>query len=234
MAVAIVTGASSGIGLEIARMLVAQSYTVWGIARNFSNCDLEDENFIRTVCDLTDIPALESTTNRILSQSKSLDVLVNNAGVGYFGPHETLSTAHIIQMVQTNLTAPLVLSKLVLRHLQAGRGFIINIASTAALYPHRFGCAYAATKAGLLQFGESLFDEARKAGVKVCTVCPDMASGTNFFDNASFQNDESTDCHIDKVCVAEAVRAILSQRDGTVQTKIVLRPQRVGIAHKSR
>ena len=135
-------------------------------------------------------------------------------------------------MVQTNLTAPMVLSKLALRHLREARGHIINIASSAALYPHRFGCAYAATKAGLLCFGESLFDEVRKSGVKVSSICPDMTFGTEFYKDAPFQPGEDAECRIDPSCAAEAVRAVLAQRDGTVQTLTVLRPQRIGIAHK--
>lgn len=232
MAVAIVTGASSGIGEAVSEMLLAQSWTVWGIARDFSKCDINHENFIKTVCDVTDPAHLSSSVRKILDRAKTLDVLVNNAGVGCFGPHETLDVFRLAEMVETNLTAPMVLSKLVLRHLRESRGHIINIASSAALYPHRFGCAYAATKAGLLHFGESLFDEVRKSGVKVSTICPDMSRGTEFYKDAPFHPEEDAQCRIEPGCAAEAVRSILSQRDGTVQTLVVLRPQRVGVARK--
>ncbi len=232
MDLAVVTGASSGIGLEIAKMLVEQSYVVRALARDFSSCDFAHERFVPVPCDVSDRTALEYAYKAVDADARPLRVLVNNAGMGLFGPHETLAVEKIDQMVRTNLTAPLMLTKLALRALQQSKGTIVNIASTAALYPHRFGCAYAAVKAGLLQFGESLFDEVRKSGVKVCTVCPDMTAGTNFYDNASFAPDAAPDCHIEPSCVADAVREILGRREGTVQSLVVLRPQRVGVSRK--
>jgi short-subunit dehydrogenase len=234
MAVAIVTGASSGIGLEISKMLVSQLYVVFGLARDFNKCDYQHENFFKIACDVSVPMSLEASITDILDRSPSINVLVNNAGVGYFGPHETLSSAELFEMVQTNLFAPLLLTKFLLRRLKESGGFVINIASAAALYPHRMGCAYSATKAGLLQFGESLFDEVRKASVKVCTICPDMTSDTKFYDRASFRYDTHKECHIDPSCIAEAVKSVLSQRDGTVQTLVVIKPGRVGIVHKGR
>lgn len=232
MAVAIVTGASSGLGLEISKMLVRERYTVRALARDFSRTDFANERFLPMSCDVSDLKSLQATFDEIVAGEKTVDVLVNNAGIGHFGPHETLSAASIAKMVQTNLTAPMVLTHLALRRLQQSRGFVINIASTAALYPHRFGCAYAAAKAGLYQFGESLFDEVRKVGVKVCTICPDMVEGTEFYDEASFETDADPDCHLAPADVAEVVRGILTARKGTVQTLVVLKPQRVGIARK--
>ncbi len=178
--------------------------------------------------------SLESCVAEILRQTKSVDVLVNNAGVGYFGPHETLSSAQLLEMVQTNLVAPLLLTRLLLKSLKESEGFIFNIASTAALTPHRMGSAYSATKAGLLQFGESLFEEVRKASVKVCTICPDMTSDTAFYEQASFQYDSSPLTHLEPSCVANAVMTVLSQRNGTAMTLVVVKPQRVGILPKNR
>ena len=110
-------------------------------------------------------------------------------------------------------------------------GLVIDIASTAALEPGRFGCAYTATKAGLHQFGLSLFDEVRKSGVKVVTIYPDMTK-TPFYDNTHFQPHDDPECYITPECVADAVQQALNQREGTVTTQIVLRPQRIQVDHK--
>ena len=232
MDLALVTGASSGIGLAIAEMLIDRSYVVYGFARDFSNCDFTHEHFFPTVCDVSDSRALEAAFGKISAAPEPLRVLVNSAGIGIFGPHETLSLKQIDEMVRTNLTAPLQLTKLALRALKENRGVLVNIASSAALSPHRLGCAYGAVKAGLLHFGESLFEEVRKSGVRVCTVCPDMTADTGFYNDASFAPSDEPDCHITASCVADAVWNILARRDGTVQTLTVLKPQRIGISHK--
>ena len=232
MDLAVVTGASSGIGLAIAERLVRNSYVVYGIARDFTKCAFTHDRLIPTVCDVLDSRAIEDVFEKIAAAPEPLRVLVNSAGIGIFGPHETLSLAQIDQMVRTNLTAPLLLTKLALRTLKKNRGTVINIASTAALSPHRLGCAYGASKAGLLHFGESLFEEVRKSGVRVCTVCPDMTADTGFYDDASFAPSDEPDCHITPSCVADAVWDILQRRDGTAQTLAVLKPQRIGISHK--
>ena len=92
-------------------------------------------------------------------------------------------------MVRTNLIAPMVLTRATLRHLEASRGYVVNIASTAALNPGPFGAAYGATKAGLHQFGQALFSEVRKSGVRVVTLYPDMTR-TPFYDHADFEPGE--------------------------------------------
>ena len=231
MDVALVSGASSGIGLSVVRKLVDMEYIVYGLARDFTKTAFQHDRFIQTACDVTDSAGLEREVTAIMKQMGSLHVLVNNAGVGYFGPHETLSTGQLAQMVQTNLLAPLLLTRLTLRHLRESNGFVIDIASTAGLESGRFGCAYTATKAGLHQFGLSLFDEVRKSGIKVVTIYPDMAK-TMFYDKSNFQPHDDSECYITPECVANAVQQALTTREGTVATQIVLRPQRIQIDRK--
>lgn len=231
MDIALVSGASSGIGLSVVRKLVDMEYIVYGLARDFTKTAFQHDRFIQTTCDVTDSAGLEREVTAIVKQTGNLHVLINNAGVGYFGPHETLSTGQLEQMVRTNLLAPLMLTRLALRHLRESHGFVIDIASTAALEPGRFGCAYTATKAGLHQFGLSLFDEVRKSGIKVVTIYPDMAK-TMFYDNSNFQPHDNPECYITPECVADAVQQVLTMREGTVATQVVLRPQRVQIDRK--
>lgn len=230
MGVAIVTGASSGIGLSVSKRLVKMGHRVYGIARDFSKTVFKDLDFVPIVCDLTDSAGLVKTVEDILKR-EDLYILVNNAGVGYFGPHETIKPKYIEEMVRTNLIAPLVLTHLTLRSLRKTQGYVINIASITALYPGRFGCAYAATKAGLHQFSSSLFEEVRKSGVKVVTVYPDITQ-TSFYNKLNFEPEDNPYCYVTPECVAGAVEFILSQREGTVVTQVVLRPQRLQLRKK--
>ncbi|MBT5873865.1 MAG: SDR family oxidoreductase [Candidatus Latescibacteria bacterium] len=228
MDVAIVSGASSGIGLSVSRKLVEMGYEVYGLARDFGRTSYEDDAFHKVVCDITESVQLEDKVSKLLREAGSLKVLVNNAGVGHFGPHETLSVTQLEQMVRTNLLGPMMLTRLSLRHLRESCGFVIDISSTGALQPGRLGCAYTATKAGLHQFGLSLFEEVRKSGIKVVTIYPDMTQ-TDFYKSAGFRPHDDPDCHLTPECVADAVQQALSQREGTVVTQIVLKPQRFQI-----
>ena len=233
---AVVTGASSGIGLEIARALLELSYTVYGIARDFGKAGLSDDRFIPFPCDVTDIAMLAETAENvrrtIRSRGERLHVLVNNAGVGYFGPHEQLTPAQIAAMVDTNLKAPLILAQRFLRDIKQSQGFIINISSVTAKKSSTHGCAYAATKAALTHFGVSLFDEIRKTGAKVINIHPDMTR-TPFYERADFREGDDPLSFLTPECVADAVKTALSQREGTVITDITIRPQKHQITRKS-
>lgn len=233
MDVALVTGASSGIGLAIAARLVEMGYEVYGYARDHGKSAYSHARFRPVDCDVTDTPALLERTGELLEETGGLKVLVNNAGVGYFGPHAAMAPERIERMARTNLIAPMVLTRAVLRHLEASKGYVVNIASTAALNPGPFGAAYGATKAGLHQFGQALFSEVRKSGVRVVTLYPDMTR-TPFYDGADFEPGGEPDAHITPECVADAVAHAVDQREGTVITQIVIRPQRTQVVRKGR
>ncbi len=231
MKAAIVTGASSGIGLEIAKKLVELNFKVYGLARDFSKIDYKNENFILINCDITKSNILEEKVKEIKSYEKEIYILVNNAGVGYFGPHEEINTRKLHDIIATNLEAPIILTHLLLRTLKESQGFIINISSITAKVISPIGAAYSASKAGLSHFSESLFEETRKKGVKVVTIHPDMTK-TNFYNNANFKEGEVEESFITGQCVADAVKMILNQREGTVLTDITIRPQKHMITKK--
>ncbi len=224
MKAAIVTGASSGIGLEISKILINNQYRVYGIGRDFNECNLPTEDFIKVSLDLTKTSEL---ITRIIEIKKSdeIHILINNAGVGYFGPHEELNPGKIHEMVTVNLETPLVLTQLLLRDLKKFRGYIINISSVTAFKSNTHGCAYGATKAGLSSFSDSLFDEVRKYGVKVITIHPDMTR-TNFYRNAGFCEGITEDTYVKPEEVANSVDFILNQREGMVVSEITLKPQK--------
>ncbi|MGI6113818.1 MAG: SDR family NAD(P)-dependent oxidoreductase [Mahellales bacterium] len=231
MKASVVTGATSGIGLEIARTLLRLRYKVYGIGRDFSKVDINDTNYIKVLCDLEDIEGLTNTINGIKKSESCIHVLVNNAGVGYFGPHEQLNVRKIRAMVAVNLQAPLILTQLLLRDIKKSRGYIINISSITGKRVSTHGCAYGATKAALTHFSNSLFEETRKAGVKVVSIHPDMTK-TPFYDHLDFRQGDIPECYIMPKCVAQAVETVLNQREGTVITDITLRPQRNMIIRK--
>ena len=234
---AIVTGASSGIGLEIAKTLCQLGYEVYGFGRDFSNIrqpleELPKERFHVVRCELTDTGKLCEQVKSIASE-KEVRVLVNNAGAAYYGLHEELNPKKIQEMVRTNLEVAMILTQQLLRDLKKHTGCIINIASVTANQSNPHGCAYGATKAGLASFSRSLFDEARKYGVRVAVIYPDMTK-TELYRNADFTVGEEAESYLLPQEVAQAVEFVLSQRDGLVVSEIALRPQLHRIKRKER
>ncbi len=220
---AIVTGASSGIGYAISRKLCELGYQVYGFGRSFEKVQPLKEGFHPVVCDMLDTDRLCDCIKQIASQHQ-VRILVNNAGVGYYGLHEELNPEKIKALVRTNLEAPMILTQQLLRHLKKNRGYVINISSVTASESNPHGCAYGATKAGLASFSHSLFDEARKYGVKVVTIFPDMTK-TDLYRNADFKEGDEAEAYLLPEEVASAVEFILSQREGMIVSDITLKPQ---------
>lgn len=220
---AVVTGASSGIGCAISRRLCALGYEVFGLGRDFGEMQFHGEGFHPVVCDVMETEKLCACAKRIVSQYP-VHILVNNAGVGYYGLHEELNPKKIKELVRTNLEAPMILTQQLLRHLKKNAGYIINISSVTANESNPHGCAYGATKAGLASFSRSLFDEARKYGVKVVAVFPDMTK-TNLYRNADFREGDVIESYLLPEEVADAVEFIISRREGMVVAEVTLKPQ---------
>lgn len=241
---AIITGASSGIGFAISRKLCELGYEVFGFGRNFEKefgkgieenfsgsyaaVDedkqfYEENGFHPIVCDILDTDKLCAYVKQIASQFQ-VKILVNNAGVGYYGLHEELSPAKIKELVRTNFETPMILTQQLLRHLKKNSGYVINISSVTANESNPHGCAYGATKAGLASFSRSLFDETRKYGVKVVTIFPDITK-TNLYRNADFREGDEPETYLLPEEVAAAVEFVLSQREGMIVSDITLKPQ---------
>ncbi len=238
MQTAILTGASSGIGAEIAKELLLLGYEVFGFGRDFTpflgiiskDAALAPfyEHFIPITLNLAQTKLLAEKIREIRKKRK-ISLLINNAGVGYFGLHEELSPSMLHEMVTVNLEVPMLLCGLLLRDLKETGGHIIQISSVTAKMSSPHGCAYGATKSGLTAFSQSLFDEARKYGVHVTCIHPDMTK-SNFYRNADFGAEEATDCSLSPEDVAAAVRTVLLARAGMVVRDITLAPQKHRIA----
>ena len=225
MKTALITGTSSGIGLKIAEKFLQKGIKVIGLSR--SNSPISHDNFINHCINLSDYNATEQLIKK-LTKEHDISILVNNAGVGYYGLCEELSPSKIHEIISTNLEAPIILSALLLRTLKKSGGTIINISSVTATKSNPHGAAYGASKAGLSNFGSSVFDEARKHGVRVITIEPDMTD-TNLYRNADFTCSMEDGCHLSPVEVADAVSYALSS--GCI-THITLKPQFHRIARK--
>lgn len=227
---ALVTGASSGIGMAIAEELIAEGYEVWGIGRNFQTEDgksdthpVKDENFHPVVLDLLDTPSLLDFLKDFDREHRDdLQVLVNNAGCAYYGMHETLKPQMIEEIVRTDLEVPMVITGRLLRTIRKNRGSIIQICSVTSQEPAPHGAAYGAAKAGLYAFSRSLLAENRKYGVRVTAILPDMTD-TSLYRNADFKPDTEPGCSLSPEDVASAVRYALTQ-DFLVDT-VTVRPQ---------
>ena len=216
---AVVTGASSGIGLAIAEMLTQEGYKVYGIGRIFPDgCDFFEK---RISIDLRDTDILLEKISGI----KKVDLLVNAAGSAYYGLAEFNTPDQIKEMCRTDLEAPMILISALLPKLKDSKGMIINIASVTSTRINTHGAAYGALKAGLRSYGRSLYEEVRKTGVRVVTVCPDLTAGTKLYRNADFKPSEDDGCYLVPGDTAECVRDIINMREGAVVTEVEVRPQ---------
>ena len=226
MKTALITGTSKGIGAATAEMLLKEGWTVAGISRTPSV--IEDDNYIHICCDLSDIHHTEKLV-RDLMKEYSFSLLINNAGMGYYGLCEELNPRKIHEMVTVNLEVPMMITSLLLREFKKNSGTIINISSITAEKSNPHGSVYGASKAGLTSFGESIFDEARKHGVRVITIEPDMTA-TELYRNADFEPSHEEGCALSPREVADAIAFALNSKTAT---KIILQPQFHRISRKA-
>jgi len=152
----LITGASSGIGLAIAKLLAAEGHEVWGTSRNLERIP-KMPRFHPIRLDLADRPSIEDAFNSTLAEAGYLDVLINNAGAGHFGPAELLPFETITSQFQILVFGQIQLMQLALRHMRPrGEGLIINISSLASRLPVPFMAAYNSAKAALASFTMSI------------------------------------------------------------------------------
>src|SRR5438132_13107445 len=167
-----VTGASSGIGLAIARLLLAEGHEVWSTSRNLERIPRMPRcHPVRL--DLTDRLSVEEAFNSALSEAGYFDVLINNAGAGHFGPAELLSMETIASQFQILVFGQIQLMQLALRHMQTrGEGLIVNVTSLASRFPVPFMAAYNAAKAALAAFTMSIQLELANSHVHIVDLQP--------------------------------------------------------------
>lgn len=178
---ALVTGASSGLGVEFAELLAAQGLNLVLVARRQEPMEelaeqLRAKHGVEIVVEPADLAipgAAAALKGRLDAMSLQIEVLVNNAGYGLHGDFLETPVAQTTDMIQLNVTALTELSYVFgLDMVVRGRGHILLVASLMAFQPVPTYAVYAGTKAYVLSFGEALHDELRDRGVTVTTLCP--------------------------------------------------------------
>jgi short-subunit dehydrogenase len=181
MATALITGASNGIGLELAKVHASKGGNLVLVARNKAKLDelkveLERQYKITVYTigkDLSLVNAAQEVYDETKSQHFQIDYLINNAGFGEFGMFTETDWNKELSMINLNITTLTHFTKLYVRDMvKRGSGKILNVASTAAFQSGPTMAVYYATKAYVLSFSEALDNEVSNKGVSVTTLCP--------------------------------------------------------------
>jgi NAD(P)-dependent dehydrogenase (short-subunit alcohol dehydrogenase family) len=228
--VALVTGASSGLGRAFAVALAAAGAKVFLAARREEKLRDAVAEITRAggeaayhVVDVRSVPALYDLVDVLLSRYKRLDILINNAGLGYRSPLLETRRSEIAEMLETNLAAAIYLTQACLHALlKAAPSDIVNVSSIAGLEGFAEGTVYCATKAGLVGFNRALADELKPANIRVTALCPGSIE-TDFFDRYRPTLDRPQMLRAD-----DAVRALLSvltSPPNVMHGEVVLRPR---------
>ena len=182
--VALITGASSGIGADMARILSDKGYDLILVARNKRKMEVLAKE-LKTNAEIIpmDISSTYNCTELYnLVKKKNIDVLVNNAGFGLFGEFCCTKLDKELDMIELNVKTVHTLTKLFLKDfVKKDKGYILNVAASAAFMPGPLMATYYATKAYVLHLTESINEELRrkKSNVFICALCPGPVS-TNF------------------------------------------------------
>jgi 3-oxoacyl-[acyl-carrier protein] reductase len=225
---ALITGAGRGIGRAIARVLAEEGCDLALVSRTKSEleetaglCANRGVQVITCVADVTDRAALSRAFKRATATLKGLDILVNNAGTGRPIAVGEADWDEWSRMIDVNLKASMEATRLAVPHLmQRSNGTIVFIASVSARITYAGGSAYCASKHGILGFAGAVFEDVRRHGVRVCSICPGLVNtglveGIGADPKAIIQPED----------VAEAVRFVVKFPGHVCPTEIVLRAQ---------
>ncbi len=221
---ALVTGASSGIGLAITQTLLAQHCRVIGIARDFSKVNIDSDFFESFSQDLGD---LNKTSDLIkhLCKDNSIDFFIHSAGSGLFGSIEQFSVKQIDQYIKSTLTSALALTHHIvpaMRNNKSGR--MIFIGSESAINAGKKGALYSSAKFGLRGLALALREDCSKDGINVSLINPGMVK-TPFFDDLNFRPGSDPGNYIEVQDIADTVLHILQSNSNIVFDEINMSPR---------
>lgn len=198
--VALVTGASSGIGLATAKALRDAGFRVYGTSRRAA--DERSDGVTMLSCDVTDDASVAKLVGDVLADAGRIDLLVNNAGMGLFGGAEESSTAQARALFEVNVFGVLRMTNAVLPTMRRqGKGRIVNLSSVQGFIPAPYFALYASTKHAVEGYSESLDHELRPFGIRVVLVEP-AYTRTSFEENLA-KSDQLLD-------VYDTVRAVMT------------------------
>ncbi len=220
---ALITGASSGIGLATSRLLLDQGYHVIGVSRRGHATELEHDNFNGLALDLGDLERLDSKIKELL-EARNIDCFVHAAGQGHFGSIEQFSVAQIEASIRVNLISAMVICRSLVPVLRRrARGRFIFIGSESALNAGKKGALYSAAKFGLRGFCQSLREDCSSDGIQVSLVNPGMVRSP-FFDELSFEPGPESENAIAVTDVADVVWQIIQSSRDIVIDEVNLSP----------
>jgi short-subunit dehydrogenase len=226
--IAIITGASAGLGVEYARQIEERFHLdeIWLIARraepmrNVANEFRKAKGIILSM-DITNEKEVEDLEKRIAAENPDIRILVNNAGLGKIGPFHEMGKKEQLQMIRLNVLALTEFSHIAIPYMSSGAS-IIQVASSIAFCPAPYFSVYAATKSYVLSFSRALNFELKPKGINVLTVCPGPVA-TEFLQVA--QNNDFTKTHgnptasFNQSLVARAADVVKKSLDDLVAQK---------------
>jgi len=187
---ALVTGCSSGIGYSTCLLLARNNFKVYGTVRNLSKAkkiqeviDKEKIPLKIILLDVNDSESIQNAIRDILYDSRKIDVLINNAGYGMFGPIEDITTEDVKLQFETNFFGVIRLIKEIVPIMRKqGNGTIVNISSMVGRFGVPLNAAYVSSKFALEGLSESISYELAEFGIKIIVIEPGVVQ-TNFFNN---------------------------------------------------
>ena len=237
----IITGGSEGVGAATARLFAEAGANLMLVARNKRNLEavaeaLRDRTKVEIfTMDVSDADACVDVFKKAKFEFGSVDILVNNAGFHARANVEDVEPAELARMVDVNLRAPILLSRLALPYLrESGKGAIINVGSLAGRVVYPGAATYAATKAGLRSFSLGLAEELRGTGIKIGLVSPGPISTGFIMDDMDKVSDitfsqpmssaaEVAQCVLD-LCGNNIIEESIPRRSGILTAVIGLMP----------
>lgn len=229
--IAIITGASKGLGAAISAALVAKQATVYGLSRNLKDLkiiqDKLGEKFVPVPMDITDQKAISSWVTGTFSDSHTPSILVNNAGTGHFAKIDELSLGQWQAMINTNINGLFYVTWHLVPFMKRNKDtcHIINIGSILGKTARPEAAAYCLTKYGVQGFSEVLFRELRADKIKVSCVNPGSIA-TEFFRDSGI---EPHDNMIQPKDLADLLVHILETPNNLLIDEITMRPLNANI-----
>jgi NAD(P)-dependent dehydrogenase (short-subunit alcohol dehydrogenase family) len=225
--VVLITGGSKGIGYGIAEVLLREGARVAITSRTQSSADeaakalsAKRDRVLAIGADVRDESSQQKAVSKVLQEWGRLDVLVANAGLGYFDSIENLTSAQWQETIDTNLTGVFYSVKASIPALKDSRGYIITVASLAGTNFFAGGAAYNASKFGLVGFTQAIMLDLRACGIKVSTIMP--GSVATEFNGAS--SDDKDSWKIQPEDIGQMVADLLKMNPRTLPSKIEVRP----------
>lgn len=224
--IAIVTGASRGLGKATAVALIENGAVVYGIGRNKNDLttlrDQFGENFMPVVLDITNQAEVGKWIAATFIKDRAPDILINNAGAGFFGKVDELPLEKWHQMVNTNLNAVFYMTSAIVPLMKAKSTFshIINVGSILGKISAPEKGAYSATKFAMQGFSEALYKELRGNNIKVSCINPGSID-THFFEESGIEPNENM---LQPKDLAETLIYLLETPDNVLIDELSIRP----------